>query len=118
MKLLVIVVYMLVSLSALSQHKRFEQEFSKADSAFTVSVQTKADSLLLVESIKAIEALTDKTVTMRASDVLLLYWMGYTDCIIYYNQNGKFSFKELKKQIDRQSLSIRKFTVLKKTDSK
>ena len=115
MKFLVIV-FMLISISAFSQN-RFEKEFQKADSAFTALMQNKSDSVLLEKSIKNIETLDRDSISMRASEIVLIYWKGYTDCIIRYNETKSFDFAELEKQTKLITDAIKKLNGFKKADA-
>lgn len=110
--LTVITVFLLLSATTFSQG-RFTEKFQEADSVFTARMELKADSILLCESLKLIDALGSDTVMIKASDAVLLYWKGYTDCIIKYNDTKEFDFHELNNQIKQLSKSIKIFSIQK-----
>lgn len=107
MKKALVIIFMLISISVFSQN-RFENLFAEADSVFNILIEAKSDSLFVSESLKSIESLASLKVTMRAADVILLYWKGYTDCAIKVNEAGSIDYRELEKQIRQQVLVIQK----------
>lgn len=129
-----VILFMLISVSAFCQTRADEIVKStamKADSAFAdqiekIKLETSnvqelfrapaSDSEILNKSIVTIETLNDSEVTMRAADVILLYWKGYTDCAIKVNETGKIDYKELEAQVRQLVLAIQKQNGFAKTE--
>lgn len=98
---------MLFSMTAGPQN-RFKKSFAQADSAFQAITKQDNDSLLLNKSIETIETLGNDTIKLRASYVALIYWKGYTDCMMDNQKAGNFDFKKLNRQIKTEVQSIKK----------
>ncbi len=103
MKKLTIILVML-SCTAFSQPNRFLNLFTEADSVFSqLQTPQEQDSLnraIIDEAVSLIESMDQDTLTIRASDFLLMYWTGYIDGSTYSLEKRQFDYLKLKEMID------------------
>jgi len=108
MKHLLLFLAVLLSVNCFSQN-RFEEEFVKADSAFTQIT----DSAKLNQVIKGIEANTVK-ITLTTEECLLFYFNGYLNGSLNFKQKGSFDFDGLLREIKHNQQSIAQYIRFKK----
>lgn len=111
MKNLLLILAVLLSVNCIAQN-RFEKEFVKADSAFAQMV----DSVKFNQVIKEIEADTAK-ITLTTEECLLLYFDGYIDGSLNFQNKNRFDFDGLLREIKASRQSIARYIRFKKAMS-
>jgi len=103
MKHLLLIIFILLSISCISQN-RFTDEYF-CDTCFLNTGIKQSDSIKFNQVIKEIESDTTN-ITLTTEDCLLIYFNGYINGSINYTKNSKFNYYDLLREIKANKRSI------------